>query len=50
MAAEIEELKEANRKLKFATAFRSKGDASDAKKIIDQLVREIERCISLLNS
>ncbi|MDR2382933.1 MAG: hypothetical protein LBD76_03495 [Prevotellaceae bacterium] len=46
---EIETLKEANRRLKFATAFKSKGDASDAKKIIDGLVREIEICVSLLN-
>jgi exonuclease VII small subunit len=49
METEIETLKEANRRLKFATAFKSKGDASDAKKIIDGLVREIETCVSLLN-
>ncbi|MDR1593034.1 MAG: hypothetical protein LBS43_00945 [Prevotellaceae bacterium] len=49
MATEIETLKETNRKLKFATAFRSKGDAADAKKIIDELVREIDECVSLLN-
>ena len=49
MGTEIEELKEANRKLKFATAFKSIGDASDAKKFIDELVREIEMCVSLLN-
>jgi exonuclease VII small subunit len=49
METEIEALKEANRRLKFATAFKSKGDASDAKKIIDELVREIEQCVSLLN-
>ncbi|MDR1583145.1 MAG: hypothetical protein LBS55_07815 [Prevotellaceae bacterium] len=49
METEIEALKEANRRLKFATAFKSKGDASDAKKIIDELVREIEKCVSLLN-
>jgi exonuclease VII small subunit len=49
LETEIEELKEANRKLKFATAFKSKGDASDAKKTINELVREIEICVSLLN-
>jgi hypothetical protein len=49
MASEIETLKEANRKLKFATAFRTKGDASDTKKFIDELVREIDKCVSLLN-
>ena len=49
METEIETLKEANRRLKFATAFKSKGDASDAKNIIDGLVREIETCLSLLN-
>jgi predicted RNase H-like nuclease (RuvC/YqgF family) len=49
MATEIETLKEANRQLKFATVFRSQGDAADAKKISDELVREIENCVSLLN-
>jgi exonuclease VII small subunit len=49
MESEIEALRAVNRKLKFATAFKSKGDASDAKKIIDELVREIEACVSLLN-
>ena len=49
METEIETLKEANRRLKFATAFKSSGDASDAKKNIDKLVREIETCVSLLN-
>jgi hypothetical protein len=49
METEIETLKEANRKLKVATAFRSKRDASDAKRIINELVREIEKCVSLLN-
>jgi predicted RNase H-like nuclease (RuvC/YqgF family) len=49
METEIEELKETNRKLKFATAFKSIGDASDAKKVIDHLVREIETCVTLLN-
>ncbi|MDR0726254.1 MAG: hypothetical protein LBF59_09660 [Prevotellaceae bacterium] len=49
METEIEALKGANRGLKFATAFKSKGDAADAKKIIDELVREIETCVSLLN-
>jgi predicted RNase H-like nuclease (RuvC/YqgF family) len=49
MTSELEELKEANRKLKLATAFKSKGDAADAKKIIDGLVREIDKCVSLLN-
>jgi exonuclease VII small subunit len=49
LETEVETLKEANRKLKLATAFKSKGDASDAKKIIDGLVREIEACVSLLN-
>jgi exonuclease VII small subunit len=48
LETEIETLKEANRKLKVATAFKSKGDASDAKKTIDELVREIETCVSLL--
>jgi cell shape-determining protein MreC len=49
MESEIEELREENRQLKFATAFKSKRDASDAKKIIDEFVREIEACVSLLN-
>jgi hypothetical protein len=49
LETEIETLKEVNRKLKLATAFKSKGDASDAKKSIDELVREIEKCVSLLN-
>jgi polyhydroxyalkanoate synthesis regulator phasin len=49
LETEIEELKEVNKKLKFATAFKSKRDASDAKKIIDELVREIDTCVSLLN-
>jgi exonuclease VII small subunit len=49
LETENETLKEANMKLKLATAFKSKGDASDAKKMIDKLVREIETCVSLLN-
>jgi hypothetical protein len=49
LETEIEALKEANRTLKLATAFKSKGDASDARKIIDGLVREIDGCITLLN-
>jgi exonuclease VII small subunit len=49
LETEIETLKEANRKLKFATAFKSKRDAADARKIIDELVREIDTCVSLLN-
>jgi cell division septum initiation protein DivIVA len=49
LETEIEEYKESNRKLKLATAFKSKGDASDAKKFIDELVREIDKCVNLLN-
>jgi polyhydroxyalkanoate synthesis regulator phasin len=49
LETEIEECKESNRKLKLATAFKSKGDASDAKKFIDELVREIDKCVTLLN-
>jgi predicted nucleic acid-binding Zn-ribbon protein len=49
LEAEIDTLKEANRRLKLATAFQSASDASGAKKIIDELVREIDRCVSLLN-
>jgi cell division septum initiation protein DivIVA len=49
LETEIEEFKETNRKLKLATAFKSNKEASDAKKIIDDLVREIDRCVTLLN-
>ncbi|MDR1130642.1 MAG: hypothetical protein LBK96_06645 [Prevotellaceae bacterium] len=49
LKTEIEDFKDANRKLKFAVAFKSKGDASDAKKFIDELVREIDKCLTLLN-
>jgi cell division septum initiation protein DivIVA len=49
LETEVEEFKESNRKLKLATAFKSKGDASDARKFIDELVREIDKCVALLN-
>ncbi|MDR1340364.1 MAG: hypothetical protein LBK58_09985 [Prevotellaceae bacterium] len=49
LGTEIEDLKDANRKLKLAVAFKSRGDASDAKKYIDELVREIDKCLTLLN-
>jgi len=48
--SEIETLKDINQKLKLATAFKSGSeDAQDAKKKIAKLVREIDKCIALLN-
>ncbi|MDR1129649.1 MAG: hypothetical protein LBK96_01530 [Prevotellaceae bacterium] len=49
LETEMEDFKDENRKLKLAVALKSKGDASDAKKFIDELVREIDKCLTLLN-
>jgi predicted nucleic acid-binding Zn-ribbon protein len=57
LETEIDSLKKSNRRLKLSTAFKSKAanqstnedDALGAKKIIDELVREIDRCVALLN-
>ncbi|MDR2424015.1 MAG: hypothetical protein LBD59_04735 [Prevotellaceae bacterium] len=42
-------LKDENYKLKFAVAFKSPGGAQNAKKMIDELVQEIDECMALLN-
>ena len=46
---EVGALKDENYKLKFAVAFKSHGGAQNAKKMIDELVREIDECMALLN-
>ncbi|MDR1896206.1 MAG: hypothetical protein LBR10_05395 [Prevotellaceae bacterium] len=46
---EIGTLKDLNQKLILATAFKSGGDAQEAKKRISNLVREIDKCVALLN-
>jgi chromosome segregation ATPase len=46
---EIKTLKKTIEKLNVALAFRAKGDTSDVKNIIDELVREINECVTLLN-
>jgi chromosome segregation ATPase len=46
----IKELEEKNKKLKLAKSFLAESeDAHDAKIKINRLVREIDRCIALLN-
>jgi hypothetical protein len=54
----IDILEESNRRLKLATAIKSKvalqstnedDTALGANKLIDELVREIDRCVALLN-
>jgi phage shock protein A len=50
LEADNEVLKETNCQLKLATAFKSTGDTSaDAMNFIDELVREIDECVTLLN-
>ncbi len=46
---EIEQLKDKNRNLKIAKSVKQSEENSDAKKRIDELMREIDRCIGLLN-
>ncbi|MCF8346359.1 MAG: hypothetical protein K9G38_04040 [Bacteroidales bacterium] len=48
--AEIDELKQQNNTLKLSMAFLPKdGESQDAKLQINKIVREIDRCIALLN-
>ena len=48
--AHILEIEEKNKKLQLAGAFKSSSDdAQDAKLKIGKIVREIEKCIALLN-
>jgi len=48
--SEIQGLKDTNQKLKLATAFKSGSeDAQEAKRKIGKIVREIDKCIALLN-
>ena len=48
--AYILEIEEKNKKLQLAGAFKSSSDdAQDAKLKIGKIVREIEKCIALLN-
>lgn len=47
---EIKELKQQNNTLKLAKAFTAEGEESqDAKLQINRIVREIDKCIALLN-
>ena len=45
----IEQLKEKNRNLKIATSVKLEEGNSDVKNKIDELVRDIDKCIGLLN-
>ena len=48
--AKIEAVEETNRKLRLAAAFKTgSSDAQDAKIKIGKIVREIDKCIALLN-
>lgn len=48
---QIQELEDKNKKLQLAEAFKaSSTDTHDAKQKIGKIVKEIERCIGLLNS
>jgi outer membrane murein-binding lipoprotein Lpp len=46
---EIKALKDRNDKLEIAVSFKSLGGAQAAKKRINELVREIDNCMALLN-
>ena len=46
---QIEELTEQNKNLEFANLLKQGEGSSDVKKRIDQMVREIDKCIELLN-
>jgi hypothetical protein len=47
---EVRELEERNKKLQLAEAFKgSSADTNDAKLKIGRIVREIDKCIALLN-
>ncbi|MDR0559511.1 MAG: hypothetical protein LBG92_05035 [Prevotellaceae bacterium] len=46
---EIDRLSSENNRLKLVAAFKSAGDAREAKKLIGKLVREIDECVALLN-
>ncbi|MCD4682197.1 MAG: hypothetical protein K8R86_02845 [Bacteroidales bacterium] len=45
----IEQLKDKNRNLKFANSIKQSEGNIDVKNKIDELVREIDKCIGLLN-
>ena len=48
---QIQELEDKNKKLQLAEAFKaSSTDKQDAKQKIGKIVKEIDRCIGLLNS
>lgn len=48
---QIQELEDKNKKLQLAEAFKvSSADTQDAKQKISRIVKEIDRCIGLLNS
>jgi phage shock protein A len=49
LESDNEALKKTNCQLKLATAFKPTGDTSDAMNFIDELVREIDECVTLLN-
>ncbi len=46
---EIEQLKDKNKNLKISKSIKQTEESSDAKKKIDDLMREIDKCIGLLN-
>jgi predicted nuclease with TOPRIM domain len=48
-AAELAKLKETNKVLKLSESVRTKGDAREANLKINELVREIDKCIAQLN-
>jgi len=45
----IEQLKDRNRNLKIAKSVKQSEGNNDVKKRIDELVREIDKCVGLLN-
>jgi hypothetical protein len=49
MGKELKVLRNENEKLKLAKAFTSSDDSKDAKLQISKIVREIDKCIALLN-
>lgn len=48
--AQIAELEEENQHLKIAKSLNGTGEPAEAKQKINELVREIDRCIALLNT
>ncbi len=48
--ARLAELEEENQNLKIAKSLNGTGEPAEAKQKINELVREIDRCIALLNT